>query len=73
MENSIEDNIVIEDANEIACFTILDVIDNQLEIIANIIELPIDTYDKMHEDIVKTMTLSFRVINKAQIKLLKSL
>lgn len=73
MENSIDDNVILEDADEIASFTILDLIDNQLEIIANVIELPIDVYDKMHEDIVKTVILSFRVINKAQIKLLKNL
>ena len=73
MENSIEDNIPLEDGDEIASFTILDVIDNQLNIISNVIEMPIETYDKMHEDIVKTIILSFRVINKAQIKLLKNL
>jgi len=73
VENSIDDNVILEDADEIASFTILDLIDNQLEIIANVIELPIDVYDKMHEDIVKTVILSFRVINQAQIKLLKNL
>jgi hypothetical protein len=70
MENSI-DNTIVEDGKE--SISILDIIDNQLTILQTIHDMPTDAYDKQHEDIVKAMSLAFRVIQKAQVKLLKNL
>lgn len=54
-------------------FSILDVIDNQLTIINTLHELPTDAYDKQPEDVIKCLSLAFRVIQKAQVKLLKTI
>jgi hypothetical protein len=70
MENSI-DNTINENGAE--SISILEIIDNQLTILQTIYDMPTDSYDKQHEDIVKAMSLAFRVIQKAQVKLLKNL
>lgn len=54
-------------------FSLLDVVENQLTIINTLHELPTDTYDKMPEDVVKCLSLAFRVIQKIQVKLLKTI
>lgn len=66
-----DDNIIIEDGDE--SISILDIIETQLTVLETMQDMPTDTYDKQHEDIVKAMSLAFRVIQKAQVKLLKNL
>lgn len=62
-----------DEDEEVKSMTLLDIIDNQLTILQTIHDMPSDCYDKQQEDIVKTMSLAFRVIQKAQVKILKSL
>lgn len=69
MEKSIED--IIEDGEE--AISILDIIETQLTVLQTLHDMPTDAYDKQHEDIVKTMSLAFRVIQKAQVKILKGI
>lgn len=54
-------------------FSLLDVIENQLTVINTLHELPTETYDKMPEDVVKCLSLAFRVMQKVQVKLLKTI
>ena len=71
-----EDNIIYHppsEYDEMKSMTLLEIIDNQLTIIQTIHDMPTDAYDKQQEDIVKAMSLAFRVIQKAQVKLLKNL
>lgn len=73
MENSIEreEDLILGD--DVEPITIIDIIESQLTVIESVRDIPTETYDKLHEDIVKTMSLAFRVIQKAQIKILKNL
>jgi hypothetical protein len=66
-----EDNIIIEDGEE--SISILNIIEAQLAVLLTLQDMPTDAYDKQYEDIVKAMSLAFRVIQKAQVKLLKNL
>lgn len=70
-----DDNIIqppnVDD--EVESMTLLEIIDNQLTVLQTIYDMPTDCYDKQQEDIVKAMSLAFRVIQKAQVKILKSL
>lgn len=71
-----EDNIIYHppsEYDEMKSMTLLEIIDNQLTIIQTIHDMPTDAYDKQQEDIVKAMSLAFRVIQKAQVKILKNL
>ena len=71
-----DDNIIshaLSEDDEGQSLTLLEIIDNQLTVLQTIHDMPTDAYDKQQEDIVKAMSLAFRVIQKAQVKILKSL
>lgn len=53
--------------------SLLDIIENQLTVIETVKDLPTDAYDKEPEDVIKCLSLAFRVIQKAQVKLLKTI
>ena len=53
--------------------SLLDIIENQLTVIETVKDLPTDSYDKLPEDVIKCLSLAFRVIQKAQVKLLKTI
>lgn len=67
-----EDGLILGDP-EPETFSLLDVIENQLTVINTLHDLPTETYDKMPEDVVKCLSLAFRVIQKIQVKLLKTI
>lgn len=66
-------DIVIEDPEPEDGFSLLDIIDNQMYVIANIVDLDTSAYEKMEEDRIKALSLAFRVIQKIQVKLLKTI
>lgn len=70
--NMTEGELILGDP-EPEAFNVLDVVENQLTIINTLHEMPTDTYDKMPEDVVKCLSLAFRVIQKIQVKLLKTI
>lgn len=51
----------------------MDIIENQVYLIANIYELPDELYDNMAADKIKAISQAFRVIYKAQKGLLDKL
>jgi hypothetical protein len=51
----------------------MDIIENQVYLIANIYELPDELYDNMAADKIKAISQAFRVIYKAQKSLLDKL
>lgn len=64
------DDLVLGDL-EPETISLLDIIENQLTVIETVKDLPTDSYDKLPEDVIKCLSLAFRVIQKAQVKLLK--
>jgi hypothetical protein len=66
-------DIIIEDPEPEDGFSLLDIIDNQMYVIANIVDLDTSAYEKMEEDRIKALSLAFRVIQKIQVKLLKTI
>jgi hypothetical protein len=66
-------DIVIEDPEPEDGFSLLDIIDNQMLVITTIVDLDTSAYEKMEEDRIKALSLAFRVIQKIQVKLLKTI
>jgi hypothetical protein len=66
-------DIIIEEPEPEDGFSLLDIIDNQMFVIANIVDLDTSAYEKMEEDRIKALSLAFRVIQKIQVKLLKTI
>jgi hypothetical protein len=66
-------DIVIEDPEPEDGFSLLDIIDNQLGVILHVVEMDTSAYEKMEEDRIKALSLAFRVIQKIQVKLLKTI
>lgn len=64
------ENIVLEEVQD--RFE-MDIIENQVYLIANIYELPDELYDNMAADKIKAISQAFRVIYKAQKSLLDKL
>jgi len=66
-------DIIIEDPGPEDGFSLLDIIDNQLGVILHVVEMDTSAYEKMEEDRIKALSLAFRVIQKIQVKLLKTI
>jgi hypothetical protein len=66
-------DIIIEDPGPEDGFSLLDIIDNQLGVILQVVEMDTSAYEKMEEDRIKALSLAFRVIQKIQVKLLKTI
>jgi hypothetical protein len=66
-------DIIIEDPEPEDGFSLLDIIDNQLGVILHAVEMDTSAYEKMEEDRIKALSLAFRVIQKIQVKLLKTI
>ena len=66
-------DIIIEDPEPEDRFSLLDIIDNQLGVILHVVEMDTSVYEKMEEDRIKALSLAFRVIQKIQVKLLKTI
>lgn len=64
------ENIVLEEVQD--RFE-MEIIENQVYLIANIYELPDELYDNMAADKIKAISQAFRVIYKAQKSLLDKL
>jgi hypothetical protein len=51
----------------------LAIIENQLNVLAAIVEFPEDMYDDVIQSKIKTASLAYKIINKVQHNLLKAL
>jgi hypothetical protein len=51
----------------------LAIIENQLNVLAAIVEFPEDMYDDVIQSKIKTASLAYKIINKVQQNLLKAL
>jgi hypothetical protein len=61
------------DESEDVSMSALDIIDTQLQVIATCMDMDSFLYDTLDEDKIKTVSLSFQIINAVQNKILEKL
>lgn len=61
-----------EESEDVA-LSALDIIDTQLQVIATCMEMDSFLYDSLDEDKIRTVSLSFQIINAVQNKILEKL
>lgn len=61
------------DESEDVAMSALDIIDTQLQVIATCMEMDSFLYDSLDEDKIKTVSMSFQIINAVQRKILEKL
>jgi hypothetical protein len=61
------------DESEDVALSALDIIDTQLQVIATCMEMDSFLYDTLDEDKIRTVSLSFQIINAVQNKILEKL
>lgn len=61
------------DESEDVSMSALDIIDTQLQVIATCMEMDSFLYDTLDEDKIRTVSLSFQIINAVQNKILEKL
>jgi hypothetical protein len=61
-----------EESEEVS-MSALDIIDTQLQVIATCMEMDSFLYDTLDEDKIRTVSLSFQIINAVQNKILEKL
>jgi hypothetical protein len=61
------------DESEDVSMSGLDIIDTQLQVIATCMEMDSFLYDTLDEDKIRTVSLSFQIINAVQNKILEKL
>ena len=61
------------DESEDVSMSALDIIDTQLQVIATCMEMDNFLYDTLDEDKIRTVSLSFQIINAVQNKILEKL
>jgi hypothetical protein len=61
------------DESEDVSMSALDIIDTQLQVIATCMDMDSFLYDKLDEDKIRTVSLSFQIINAVQNKILEKL
>lgn len=61
------------DESEDVALSALDIIDTQLQVIATCMEMDSFLYDSLDEDKIKTVSMSFQIINAVQRKILEKL
>jgi hypothetical protein len=61
------------DESEDVSMSALDIIDTQLQVIATCMDMDSFLYDTLDEDKIRTVSLSFQIINAVQNKILEKL
>jgi hypothetical protein len=61
------------DESEDVSISALDIIDTQLQVIATCMDMESFLYDTLDEDKIRTVSLSFQIINAVQNKILEKL
>jgi hypothetical protein len=61
------------DESEDVALSALDIIDTQLQVIATCMDMDSFLYDTLDEDKIRTVSLSFQIINAVQNKILEKL
>jgi hypothetical protein len=61
------------DESEDVSMSALDIIDTQLQVIATCMDMDSFLYDTLDEDKIRTVSLSFKIINAVQNKILEKL
>ena len=61
------------DESEDVSMSALDIIDTQLQVIATCMDMDSFLYDTLDEDKIRTVSLSFQIINAVQKKILEKL
>jgi hypothetical protein len=61
------------DESEEVSISALDIIDTQLQVIATCMDMDSFLYDTLDEDKIRTVSLSFQIINAVQNKILEKL